>query len=201
MKILTDDDVGRRADRRSRSAAASCARKSCVHTHFNHPREITGITERAMRPAVRGGRHRAQPGVLLRGVNDDPDAMQLLVKRLCYINVQPYYVYQHDLVHGRRRPAHHARAPTIEIEKQVRGATAGFNTPTFVRRRSGRRRQARRALVRALRPHHRRERVPLAQRGRERRCICTSTRSTSCRKKAKSAGPIRTSTRRSSATP
>jgi lysine 2,3-aminomutase len=45
--------------------------------------------------------------------------------------VQPYYVYMHDLVRG----TEDLRTPLsrgLEVEKRTRGATAGFNTPTFV---------------------------------------------------------------------
>jgi lysine 2,3-aminomutase len=69
--------------------------------------------------------------VLLRGVNDDADVMRLLVKRLSYVGVQPYYVFQHDLVTG-VEDLRTALASSIELEKQVRGLTAGFNVPTFV---------------------------------------------------------------------
>jgi lysine 2,3-aminomutase len=69
--------------------------------------------------------------VLLRGVNGDADTMRLLVKRMGWLNVHAYYVYQHDMVRGvedlRTRVA-----DTIELEKMLRGTTAGFNTPTFV---------------------------------------------------------------------
>jgi lysine 2,3-aminomutase len=57
--------------------------------------------------------------------------LRTLVKRLSYINVQPYYVYQHDLVPG-VEDLRTTLGTTHDIEKQVRGATAGFNTPTFV---------------------------------------------------------------------
>jgi lysine 2,3-aminomutase len=67
----------------------------------------------------------------LRGVNDSPEVQRLLVRRLSWINVHPYYVYQHDMVRG-VEDLRTTIATTIELEKQVRGATAGFNTPTFV---------------------------------------------------------------------
>jgi lysine 2,3-aminomutase len=57
--------------------------------------------------------------------------MKTLVKRLSYINVQPYYVYQHDLVPG-VEDLRTTLGSALTIEKQVRGSTAGFNTPTFV---------------------------------------------------------------------
>ena len=39
-------------------------------------------------------------GVLQDGVNNDVEKMVLLTRKLAYMNVQPYYVYQHDMVPG-----------------------------------------------------------------------------------------------------
>jgi lysine 2,3-aminomutase len=69
--------------------------------------------------------------VLQRGVNDDVDTMKLLVKRLGHVNVHPYYVYMHDLVKG-VEDLRTTLGTGIDLEKHVRGSTAGFNTPTFV---------------------------------------------------------------------
>ena len=69
--------------------------------------------------------------VLIRGVNDTRERMKLLVKRLGHVNVHPYYVYMHDLVKG-VEDLRTTLATAIDIEKHVRGSTAGFNTPTFV---------------------------------------------------------------------
>jgi len=102
-----------------------------VHTHFNHPAEITGVTHDAMdRFTERGITVRCQT-VLQHGVNDAPAAMQLLVRRLSYINIHPYYVYFHDLVPG-VEDLRTSLAEGLMIEKHVRGHTAGFNTPSFV---------------------------------------------------------------------
>ena len=69
--------------------------------------------------------------VLQRGVNDDPATMQLLVRRLSFINMHPYYVYMHDMVPG-VEDLRTSLDRRLKIEKHVRGATAGFNTPSFV---------------------------------------------------------------------
>ncbi len=102
-----------------------------LHTHFNSPNEITAITEEAMNHLFRRGVKVRNQSVCIRGVNDDPETMTLLVKRLSYINVQPYYVYQHDMVKGVEE-LRTRLGDTLEVERAVRGATAGFNTPTFV---------------------------------------------------------------------
>lgn len=103
----------------------------CLHTHFNSPEEITYITRDAMASLFRRGLKVRNQSVLIRGVNDRPDRMVLLVRRLSTINVQPYYVYQHDMVAGVEE-LRTSVAESVELERWVRGATAGFNTPTFV---------------------------------------------------------------------
>lgn len=102
-----------------------------IHTHFNHPNEITGITRDALNKLFERGILVRNQAVLQRGVNDAPETMKLLVKRLGHLHVQPYYVYVHDLVQG-VEDLRTTLATATRIEKHVRGSTAGFNTPTFV---------------------------------------------------------------------
>lgn len=102
-----------------------------LHTHFNHPNEITAITRRAMDSLFERGITVRNQSVMQRGVNDSIATMQLLVKRLGYCNVEPYYVYMHDLVKG-VEDLRTSLQTGLDIEKSVRGVTAGFNTPTFV---------------------------------------------------------------------
>jgi lysine 2,3-aminomutase len=102
-----------------------------LHTHFNHPNELTGVTEDGINRLKERGIIVRNQSVLQRGVNDDVETMRLLVKRLSYLNVQPYYVFFHDLVSG-VEDLRTTLACGLEIEKQVRGVTAGYNTPTFI---------------------------------------------------------------------
>ena len=102
-----------------------------LHTHFNSPNEITWITEKAMRLLFERGIMVRNQSVLIRGVNDDKFTMQLLVKRLGYLNVHPYYVYMHDMVKG-VEDLRTTIQTAVDIEKFVRGSTAGFNTPLFL---------------------------------------------------------------------
>ena len=102
-----------------------------LHTHFNHPREITAISKRGLDLLFERGIVVRNQSVLQRGVNDSAETMQLLIKRLGYCNVQPYYVYMHDLVRG-VEDLRTTVQTGLDLEKQVRGTTAGFHTPTFV---------------------------------------------------------------------
>jgi lysine 2,3-aminomutase len=130
QKLVTDDDW---VDALSRVVEAG--RKRCkevvLHTHFNHPNEITSITGVGLNRLMQRGITMRNQTVLQRGVNDCSETMQLLVRRLSHVNVQPYYVFVHDMVKGvedLRTPL----ATALALEKEVRGITAGFNTPTFV---------------------------------------------------------------------
>jgi lysine 2,3-aminomutase len=130
MKLLTDD-AWVDALTATVSEGRKLGKEVAVHTHFNHPGEITQITQRAMQRLFERGIYVRNQSVLIRGVNDDEKTMELLVKRLSYVNVHPYYVYMHDLVKG-VEDLRTSLQRAIEIEKYVRGATAGFNTPMFV---------------------------------------------------------------------
>jgi len=130
MKILTDDpwvDALTRVVEKGRKLH----KEVVLHTHFNHPKEITAITERAMNRLMERGIFVRNQSVLQRRVNDTPETMTLLVKRLGHVNVHPYYVYVHDLVQG-VEDLRTTLDTALYLEKWVRGTTAGFNTPTFV---------------------------------------------------------------------
>jgi lysine 2,3-aminomutase len=102
-----------------------------LHTHFNAPEEITWITEQAMGLLFERGIFVRNQSVLIRGVNDTAERMALLVKRLEYVNVHPYYVYMHDMVKGVEELRTTIQT-SCDIEKFVRGSTAGYNTPLFI---------------------------------------------------------------------
>jgi lysine 2,3-aminomutase len=102
-----------------------------IHTHFNHPAEVTWITQKATGLLYERGITVRNQSVLLRGVNDDVETMALLVHRLGYVNIHPYYVYLCDMVRG-VEDLRTSLSVAERIEKGVRGVTAGFNTPTFV---------------------------------------------------------------------
>ncbi|MBK6582124.1 MAG: KamA family radical SAM protein [Pseudomonadales bacterium] len=130
MKILSDHawtDALLDMARRGRAAA----KEVCLHTHFNSPTEISSITREAMDLLFREGLTVRNQSVMIRGVNDSAPVMTELVKRLSYMNVSSYYVYQHDMV-SQVEDMRTTVGATCEIERRVRGSTAGFNTPLFV---------------------------------------------------------------------
>jgi len=130
MKILSDHDW-LAAVLELVARARSTFKDVCLHTHFNHPNEVTAVVEAAMRRLHEHGVFVRNQSVLLRGVNDDAATLRSLIKRLGRINIHPYYVYLCDMV----KATEHFRLPlraAQRLEKEVRGATAGFNTPLFI---------------------------------------------------------------------
>ncbi len=130
QKLVTDPDWVR-AIARVVAEGRRRHKEVALHTHFNHPREITAFTRHAMEGLMAEGMIVRNQAVLQRGVNDDADTMRLLVRRLGYLNIHPYYVFVHDMVRGVEELRTSLRA-AIELEKLVRGVTAGFNLPAFV---------------------------------------------------------------------
>ncbi len=102
-----------------------------VNTHFNHPWEITPESTKACTMLVDAGVPVGCQTVLLKGVNDDPEVMRDLMKKLLAIRVRPYYIYQADLTKG----ANHFRTPIdvgLEIMDNLRGHISGLAVPQFV---------------------------------------------------------------------
>ena len=102
-----------------------------INTHFNHPRELTARSGRALAKLANAGIPLGNQSVLLAGVNDCPRIMKSLVHKLVMNRVRPYYLYQCDLSEG----LSHFRTPVgkgIEIIESLIGHTSGFAVPTYV---------------------------------------------------------------------
>ena len=130
MKVTSDNDWFN-ALCEVNEMGRSYGKQVVIHTHFSSPKEITAWSKKAMDRLFQKGIVVRNQAVLQDGVNNSVDSMVLLTRAVSFINIQPYYVYQHDMVPG----CEHFRTTlreAIELEKSVRGTTAGFNTPTFV---------------------------------------------------------------------
>lgn len=102
-----------------------------VNTHFNHPREITTSSKRALKILADAGLPLGNQSVLLAGVNDCPKIIKRLCHKLVENRVRPYYIYQCDLSEG----LSHFRTPVskgIEIIESMIGHTSGLAVPTYV---------------------------------------------------------------------
>ncbi len=102
-----------------------------VNVHFNHPWEITPEAKQACDLLANAGFPLGNQMVLMKGVNDDPDVVTELNRKLLTMRVRPYYIYQADMV----KSTNHFRTPIrtgLEIMDKLRGHTSGLAVPYFV---------------------------------------------------------------------
>jgi lysine 2,3-aminomutase len=100
-------------------------------TQFNHPRELTPESIRAVSLFVDAGIPALNQSVLLRGVNDDADTLEDLCNKLLFNRIKPYYLFQGDMVSGTgdfRVPLRRG----MEIEKELRLRLSGLGMPNYV---------------------------------------------------------------------
>lgn len=69
------------------------SRRIYFMVHFNHPNELTEPAVRALKVLMAAGAIVANQTPLLRGVNDDPDTLAELFRKLSFIGVPPYYIF------------------------------------------------------------------------------------------------------------
>jgi len=102
-----------------------------VMTHFNHPKELTAESTRALAMLVDHGLPVMNQTVLLRGVNDDAATLTELFRGLVRRRTRPYYLLQADPVRG----TSHLRTPLsrgIELMTQLQGRLSGIALPKLV---------------------------------------------------------------------
>jgi lysine 2,3-aminomutase len=105
--------------------------KPWMSIHFTHADELTPEVAEACARLADAGLPLGSQTVLLKGVNDDIEAMKQLLHGLRKIRVKPYYLYQCDPISG----SAHFRTTVdkgLEIIRGLRGHTSGYAVPTFV---------------------------------------------------------------------
>lgn len=101
-----------------------------INTHFNHPNELTKEAQIACEKFADAGIPLGNQTVLLRGINDDPDIIKDLFRKLLTFRVKPYYLFQSDFVRG----ANHFRTTIqegLEIMRKLQGYISGLAVPHF----------------------------------------------------------------------
>jgi len=102
-----------------------------MNLHFNHPDEITPEVAQACGMLADAGIPLGSQTVLMEGINDEPEIMTSLMKKLLAIRVKPYYIYQADLVQGTA----HFRTRVekgLKIISALRGHISGMAVPHYV---------------------------------------------------------------------
>ena len=106
----------------------------CVHA--NHAREFSDKAAEALRRLSRAGVPLLGQSVLLRGVNDSPEALEALMRAMLRHRVKPYYLHQLDPAPGTAR----FRVPEAEglaLVRGLRGRVSGLAQPAYVRETAG----------------------------------------------------------------
>jgi lysine 2,3-aminomutase len=112
---------------------AALDRRKAVYVaiHVNHAQEITPQAEEAFARLRRADCVLISQSVLLRGVNDNPQALEDLFRRLVSLRVKPYYLHHPDLAPG----TGHFRLSLDEGRKIVgalRGRLSGVAIPAYM---------------------------------------------------------------------
>jgi lysine 2,3-aminomutase len=106
-RILDDPDLLSMVERHSTDD-----KKMFVMTHFSHPKEITGEAVKAVNLLMKSGAVLANQTPLVRGLNDNSEILATLLKRLSFIGIRPYYVFQ-------CRPAVGNRTYGVPVEEGI----------------------------------------------------------------------------------
>jgi lysine 2,3-aminomutase len=102
-----------------------------VNTHFNSADEITPEASQAINNLLSHGIPVGNQAVLLKGVNDSPEKMMALCRKLIVNRVRPYYVFHPHLVAGTA----HLRTSIEQgrrIMKSLQGNISGFGIPRYI---------------------------------------------------------------------
>jgi lysine 2,3-aminomutase len=102
-----------------------------VAVHANHPRELTPVARAACARLIDAGIPLVSQSVLLKGVNDNADTLEALLRAFVECRIKPYYLHHPDLAPGTA----HFR---VEIEdglalmRTLRARLSGLAIPHYV---------------------------------------------------------------------
>lgn len=89
MRVLDGSDGWVNALIDVSNKAKKAGKAVALHTHFNHPNEISWITQDACQKLLEAGVMVRNQTVLLRGINDDVATMSALIQKLADNNIFP----------------------------------------------------------------------------------------------------------------
>ncbi len=99
-------------------------------THFNHPKEVTKEAAESLNLLADNGIPVFNQMVLLNGINNHEVIVQALSRRLLYLRVKPYYMFQCDPSFG----TDHLRTrveDSLKIQKNMWGHVSGLMMPNL----------------------------------------------------------------------
>ena len=102
-----------------------------VAVHANHPHELGSAAWAACRRLADHGVMLVSQSVLLKGVNDDVETLDALMRAFVHAGVKPYYLHHGDLAPGTA----HWRVPIAKgqaLMRDLRARLSGLAMPTYV---------------------------------------------------------------------
>jgi len=102
-----------------------------IAVHANPARELTEEARAACARLIDAGIPMVSQSVLLRGVNDNPAALEALMRAFVECRIKPYYLHQGDLAPG----TEHLRTTIAEgqqLMRAIRGRLSGLCQPEYV---------------------------------------------------------------------
>jgi lysine 2,3-aminomutase len=102
-----------------------------VSLHANHPRELTAEARAAIARLIDAGIPLVSQSVLLKGVNDDADTLEALLRAFLECRIKPYYLHHPDLAPG----TSHFRVSIEEglsLLRSLRARLSGLAIPHYV---------------------------------------------------------------------
>ncbi|MGE0418185.1 MAG: lysine-2,3-aminomutase-like protein [Acetobacteraceae bacterium] len=113
------------------AAAMATDRALWLVVHANHASEFTPAAQEALRRIQGQGIPVLGQSVLLRGVNDSPEALEALFRAMIAARVKPYYLHQLDPAPGTAR-FHVPIEEGQRLLRALRGRVTGLAWPTYV---------------------------------------------------------------------
>jgi lysine 2,3-aminomutase len=113
------------------AALKSASKAVYVALHADHPRELSPAARAACARIVDAGIPMVSQTVLLRGVNDDAETLEALMRAFVETRIKPYYLHHADLAPGTA----HLRTTIDEgqaLMRRLRGRLSGLAQPTYV---------------------------------------------------------------------
>ena len=104
---------------------------SWVALHANHPREFSPAARRAIARLIDGGVSLVSQSVLLKGVNDDVETLDALMRTFVENRIKSYYLHHPDLAPG----TSHFRVTVARgqtLMRDLRARLSGMALPNYV---------------------------------------------------------------------
>jgi lysine 2,3-aminomutase len=111
--------------------ALHAPKASYIAVHVNHPRELTKAAREASARLIAAGFVLVSQSVLLKGVNDNIETLEALMRALVEARIQPYYLHHMDLAPGTA----HFRTGIADgqaLMRELRARASGLCLPHYV---------------------------------------------------------------------